>query len=220
MGVLLPRRAALARSAVISPVRPSTMVLGQRCATKGPTMAVVHELPDLPPTVALIMGVSGSGKTTVGAMLAGRLRWAFADADDFHSAGNIAKMHQGIPLDDADRIPWLAAIARRIDRWRSDKQHGVATCSALKRSYRQIIIGNRPDIRLVYLKGDQPLIVRRLAARHGHFMPRSLLASQFAALEEPTAEERAITLWVGKPPAALVDEIVAALGDAGAYHRQ
>jgi gluconokinase len=183
-------------------------------------MALVHELPELPPTVVVVMGVSGSGKTTIGAMLAGRLGWSFADADDFHSAGNVAKMQSGAPLDDADRIPWLAAIARQVDQWRSDKRHGVVTCSALKRRYRQIIVGDRPDVRLVYLKGDQPLIVSRLVARHGHFMPASLLASQFAALEEPTPAERAITLWVGKPPAALVDEIVAALADAAAYRRQ
>jgi gluconokinase len=174
-------------------------------------MALVHEIPELLPTIAVVMGVSGSGKTTVGAMLAGRLRWGFADADDFHSAGNVAKMQSGIPLDDADRIPWLEAIARQIDQWRDDKQHGVVTCSALKRRYRQIIIGDRADVRLVYLKGDQPLIVHRLVARHGHFMPSSLLASQFAALEEPTPEERPITIWVGKPPAVLVDEIVAEL---------
>lgn len=183
-------------------------------------MAVVHELPELPPTVVVVMGVSGSGKTTVGAMLAGRLHWPFADADDFHGADNIAKMQSGTPLDEADRIPWLAAIAQQVDRWRSDKRHGVVTCSALKRRYRQIIVGDRPNVRLVYLMGEQPLILPRLVARRGHFMPASLLASQFAALEQPTPEERAITIWVGKPPAALVDEIVAALADTGADRRQ
>jgi gluconokinase len=180
-------------------------------------MAVV---PELPPIVVVMMGVSGSGKTTVGAMLAQRLRWPFADADDFHSAGNVAKMRAGMPLDDTDRIPWLAAIARHVDQWRSDQRHGVVTCSALKRGYRQIIVGDRPDVRLVYLKGDLPLIAPRLAARHGHFMPVSLLTSQFAALEEPRPEERAITIWVDKPPAALVDQIVAALTDSGADRRQ
>ena len=174
-------------------------------------MPIIRKIPEFPPTVVVIMGVSGSGKTTVAAMLAGRLHWAFADADDFHSAGNVAKMHSGIPLDDQDRTPWLAAIARQIDQWRADKQHGIVTCSALKRRYRQIIIGDRLDVRLVYLKGDQPLLVHRLVARHGHFMPASLLASQFAALEEPAPEERAITIWVGKPPVVLVDEIVAEL---------
>jgi gluconokinase len=189
-------------------------------ATGGPTMAVIPVLPELPPTIVVITGVSGSGKTTVGAILAERLRWPFADADDFHSAGNVAKMQNGIPLDDADRIPWLAAIARQVDHWRSNKQHAIVTCSALKRRYRQIVVGNRPDVRLVYLKGDQALIGPRLVARHGHFMPASLLASQFAALEEPAPEERAIAVWVEKPPAALVDEIVAALADVAAYYRQ
>lgn len=174
-------------------------------------MPIVHEVPVFPPTVVIVMGVSGSGKTTVGAMLAGRLHWHFADADDFHSAANVTKMHSGIPLDDHDRIPWLRAIADQIDRWRADKQHGVITCSALKRRYREIMIGSRPDVRLVYLKGEQTLIAHRLVARHGHFMPRSLLESQFAALEEPTPEERAISIWVGQRSAVLVDEIVAAL---------
>ncbi|MBV9521227.1 MAG: gluconokinase [Alphaproteobacteria bacterium] len=172
------------------------------------------EMPNLPPLVLVVMGVSGSGKTTVGAMLAGRLHWHFADADDFHTPANVAKMHSGIPLDDADREPWLAAIAARIDRWRADKQHGVVTCSALKRRYRRIIIGERPDVRLVYLKGDQSIIAHRLVARHGHFMPASLLKSQLESLEEPTADENPLTVWVGKPPADLVEEIVEALAAA------
>lgn len=175
-------------------------------------MPILHEVPEPSALVLVIMGVSGSGKTTVGAMLAGRLHWHFADADDFHSAANVAKMHSGIPLNDEDRLPWLRAIADQIDRWRADKQHGVVTCSALKRRYRDIMIGNRSDVRLVYLKGDQALIAKRLVARHGHFMPASLLESQFAALEEPAPEEGAISIWVGKPAAVLVDEIVTALG--------
>src|SRR5579859_6845158 len=109
------------------------------------------------PLVLVLMGVSGSGKTTVGAMLAGRLRWRFADADDFHSAENVAKMKAGIPLTDADRLPWLAAIAAQVDQWRRDGQHGVVTCSALKRNYRDVIVGNRPDVRLIHLKGERPL---------------------------------------------------------------
>ncbi|HTY67587.1 MAG TPA: gluconokinase [Alphaproteobacteria bacterium] len=166
------------------------------------------------PRVLVLMGVSGSGKTTVGAMLAGRLRWRFADADDFHSAENVAKMKAGVPLTDADRQPWLDAIAAQIDQWRRDGVHGVVTCSALKRSYRDVIVGTRPDVRLVHLKGERPLIADRLAARHAHFMPASLLASQFATLEEPAADERAISIWVGKPPEALVEEIVKTLGAA------
>jgi gluconokinase len=173
-------------------------------------MTAARETP--PPAVVVIMGVSGSGKTTVGVVLAERLRWRFADADDFHSVANIAKMRSGIPLDDDDRKPWLQRIAEQIDRWGAEKQHGVVTCSALKRRYRQIIVGARPDVRLVYLKGDRTLIASRLAARHGHFMPATLLESQFAALEEPEPEERAIIVRVDKPAAEIVEEIVSALG--------
>ncbi|HET7586702.1 MAG TPA: gluconokinase [Gammaproteobacteria bacterium] len=158
--------------------------------------------------VIVLMGVSGSGKTTVGAMLAGRLGCEFADADDFHSAANIEKMHRGLPLDDADRLPWLEAIAAQIDAWHADGQCGVVTCSALKRSYRDVIIGDRADVQLVYLRGEQELITRRMIARQGHFMPVDLLASQFAVLEEPAPEERAITVSIGMPPAAIVSQIV------------
>lgn len=171
----------------------------------------IHEVPDLSPRVLVIMGVSGSGKTTVGAMLAGRLHWQFADADDFHSAANIAKMHAGTPLDDEDRKPWLEAIAAQIDQWRKDGVHGIVTCSALKRRYREVIIGERDDVRLVYLKGDQSLIAQRLVARHGHFMPASLLTSQFEALEEPAPDEHAMIVGIGKPAAAVVEEIIAVL---------
>jgi len=177
-------------------------------------MPTAPPAPNSLPLVLVLMGVSGSGKTTVGAMLAGRLRWRFADADDFHSAANVAKMKAGIPLTDADRRPWLAAIAARIDQWRRDGVHGVVTCSALRRAYRDVLIGDRADVRLVHLKGERPLIADRLAARHAHFMPASLLESQFATLEEPAADERAISIWVGKAPEALVEEIVAALGTA------
>lgn len=174
-------------------------------------MSTVAEVPDLAPLVLVIMGVSGSGKTTIGVPLAKRLGWQFAEADDFHSAANIDKMHRGIALDDADRLPWLRAIAAQIDTWRAARQHGIVTCSALKRYYREIIIGDRPDVRLVYLMGSQALIGRRVAARHGHFMPSSLLESQFATLEEPAPEERPITVGIEKPLAALIDEIIAAL---------
>lgn len=161
--------------------------------------------------VIVVMGVSGSGKTTIGALLAGRLRWEFAEADNFHSAANIAKMHSGTPLDDADREPWLRAIAKQIDAWRQAGQNGVITCSALKRSYRDIIIGDREDVRLVYLKGDQSLIAQRLVGRHEHFMPASLLSSQFDVLEEPAPDEDPLIVNIGQPPRALVEEIVATL---------
>jgi gluconokinase len=163
------------------------------------------------PLVLVVMGVSGSGKTTVASMLAGRLGWVFAEGDDFHPPANIAKMHGGTPLDDDDRLPWLEAIAAQIDGWREARESGVITCSALKRRYRAIIVGARPDVRLVYLKGDPEVIQRRLVARHGHFMPASLLRSQFEALEEPGAEERPIVVPVELPPARQVDRVLAAL---------
>lgn len=165
--------------------------------------------------VAVVMGVSGSGKTTVAALLAGRLGWEFAEADDFHPPANVAKMRGGTPLDDADRMPWLRAIAAQIERWRAEHTSGIVTCSALKRRYRDIIIGDRPGVRLVYLKGPRELILHRMAARHGHFMPVSLLDSQFADLEEPGPDERPITVSIGDPPAVLVAEITAALGLGG-----
>jgi gluconokinase len=153
-----------------------------------------------PHVIVVVMGVSGSGKTTVAAMLAGRLHWPFVESDDLHSPANIAKMHSGIPLDDDDRLPWLQAIAKEIDRWRAERRYGVIACSALKRRYRDIIIGERPDVQLVYLCGDRSLIAKRLAARQGHFMPKQLLENQFETLEEPAPEERAITIWVGRGP--------------------
>jgi carbohydrate kinase (thermoresistant glucokinase family) len=167
--------------------------------------------PPPPPLVLVVMGVSGSGKTTVAAMLAGRLGWRFAEGDDFHPAANVAKMRSGTPLDDADRWPWLEAIAAQIDRWRAQRQRGVITCSALKRRYRAVIIGARDDVRLVYLDGSPELIAQRLASRTGHFFPPALLQSQFADLEPPLSEENAITVSVGDPPAVIVDRIVAVL---------
>ncbi|HET6726139.1 MAG TPA: gluconokinase [Gammaproteobacteria bacterium] len=161
--------------------------------------------------IVVIMGVSGSGKTTVGALLAGRLNWAFADADDFHNAANIAKMHSGVPLDDADRKPWLAALARQIDEWMEGGVNGIVTCSALKRRYRDVIIGQRPGVRLVYLKGDKSVIARRMTARHGHFMPTALLDSQLDALEEPDPDEHAIVVPIDAPPSVLVERILSLL---------
>jgi gluconokinase len=160
----------------------------------------------------LVMGVSGSGKTTVAALLAGRLHWDFEDADDLHPAANVAKMHAGIPLTDADRWPWLRAVAGWIDASRAAGRHGVVACSALKRSYRDIIIGDRPDVQLVFLKGDQQLISARLACRHGHFMPTGLLESQFEALEEPSADEHPIVISIDRRPREIVDELLAIIG--------
>ena len=160
------------------------------------------------PIILVVMGVSGSGKTTVARPLADRLHCAFQEGDALHPPENVEKMKSGIPLTDADRLPWLHRIARRIDEWRAAGQSGVLTCSALKRSYRDIIIGNRQDVRLVYLKGSRDLIRRRLEARRGHFMPPSLLDSQFATLEEPGPDERPITVDIGAKPEEIVDEIV------------
>ncbi len=141
------------------------------------------------PTVAVVMGVSGSGKTTVAMLLAAALGWSFIEGDDLHPPANVDKMHGGTPLTDADRLPWLRKIAEVIDTWRAEGKSGVLTCSALKRGYRDIILGQRPDVRLVYLQGSRELIGRRMASRHEHFMPVALLDSQFATLQEPTEDE-------------------------------
>lgn len=158
--------------------------------------------------ILLVMGVSGSGKTTVGAMLAGRLGWTYAEADDFHPPANVAKMHQGIPLTDEDREPWLAAIAAWMDERIAAGQSAVVTCSALKRAYRDLLRDGRPQVRLVYLHGTKDLIGRRMAARHGHFFPAKLLESQFADLEEPRPDEHPVVVSVDAPAAEIVDAIV------------
>ena len=160
------------------------------------------------PAVLVVMGVSGSGKTTVAGMLAGRLGWEFIDADDFHSAANVRKMHGGTPLDDGDRAPWLATLAAWVDATRSTGRHGVLACSALRRAYRQVLVGTRPDVQLVYLRGDRALIANRQAARHNHYMPASLVESQFATLEEPGPPEHPLTISVEPRPALIVDAIV------------
>jgi carbohydrate kinase (thermoresistant glucokinase family) len=159
-------------------------------------------------SVLVVMGVSGSGKSTIGAMLAHRLHWLYEDGDWFHPKRNIEKMHHGEPLNDEDRWPWLHAIADWIDATRHSGNHGIVASSALKRSYRQILIGDRRDVRLIYLKGDQDLIARRVAARADHFMPPALLDSQFAALEEPAADERPITVSITPHPREIVETIV------------
>jgi len=160
------------------------------------------------PMVVVIMGVSGSGKTTVGKLLAERLGWRYQEGDALHPPQNVAKMSSGTPLTDADRIPWLQRIAGRIDAWRTGGEAGVVTCSALKRAYRDIIIGDRADVGLVHLRGSRELIGRRMAARQGHFMPTALLDNQFATLQEPSPDERAIVVDVGGTPAEIVDDIL------------
>ena len=157
------------------------------------------------------MGVSGSGKSTIGAALAERLGWKFVDGDFLHPAANVAKMRAGKPLDDSDRAPWLDAIAARDRRLeRAQDLSGIVTCSALKRCYRDRIVGDRVRVRLIYLDGSHELIAARLATRRGHFMPAGLLDSQFAALEPPAPDENAIAVDIGRPVTAIVDEIVTA----------
>lgn len=163
------------------------------------------------PVAVVVMGVSGSGKTSIGAMLADRLHWRFEEGDGLHSPANIEKMSRGLPLTDDDRGPWLRAIAALISGWTAEGQRGVIACSALTRAYRQIIMGSNPAVRLVYLKGSRELILRRMTARQGHFMPPSLLDSQFAILEEPTPEEHPIVVSIEGRPEEIVTEIAAGL---------
>ncbi|MGQ3300197.1 gluconokinase [Reyranella sp.] len=159
-------------------------------------------------TIVVVMGVSGSGKTTVASLLAERLGCGFVDGDDLHPRENVEKMRSGRPLDDADRLPWLEAIAHRIDLWLERGESGVVTCSALKRNYREIIFGQRPDTNLVYLRGVPALIHGRLMARTAHFMPAGLLNSQFATMQEPAEDERPIVVDIEALPSLIVDEIV------------
>lgn len=163
-------------------------------------------------TILVVMGVSGSGKTTVADKLAAALGVEFLEGDRFHPRANVEKMKSGTPLTDEDRWPWLEAIAAKIDEWRAEGKAGVITCSALKRSYRDILIGNRPQVRLVYLKGSHELIHQRMAARRGHFMPVGLLDSQFATLQEPGADERPIVSEIGGTPEEIVTDITRQLG--------
>jgi ribose 5-phosphate isomerase A len=168
------------------------------------------------PPILVIMGVSGTGKSTIAQELTARLGWSFEEGDALHPEANIAKMHAGIPLTDADRQPWLERVAAWIDGQRANKQPGIITCSALKRSYRQIIIGDRPEVRLVYLRGGRDFIAEHLAGRRGHFMPASLLQSQFDALEEPDPSEDPLTIDLGPPADRLAEEIIRALGTSAA----
>jgi carbohydrate kinase (thermoresistant glucokinase family) len=165
--------------------------------------------------IIVVMGVSGSGKTTVGRELAQRLGWTFDEGDTLHPPENVAKMRAGHPLDDQDRAPWLAAIAALIDKHRDHGEAAVVACSALKRRYRDVIIGDRPDVRLVYLEGSRTLLAGRLADRKGHFMPARLLDSQLATLEPPSSDEHAVTVAVDSPVEIIVDRIIAALVPGG-----
>jgi carbohydrate kinase (thermoresistant glucokinase family) len=160
------------------------------------------------PVVIVLMGVSGSGKSTIGGELSRMLGWPFRDADSFHPPGNIEKMKSSIPLADEDRWPWLDAIGTWIDERLARREPGIVSCSALKRAYRARIGAKRQGVRLIYLLGSQDMIAARLAARKGHFMPAELLASQFTALEEPGPEERALVVGIAMPPLYLARSIV------------
>ena len=164
----------------------------------------------IPPTVAVVMGVSGSGKSTVGAALAARLGWDFGEGDELHPPDNVAKMAAGRPLDDADRWPWLHRVRQWIGARLDTGRSGVVSCSALRRGYRDVL--RRDGVVFVYLAGSAEVLGDRLAHRSGHFMPATLLSSQLATLEPPGADERAITVPITDPPAAQVAAIVHALG--------
>jgi gluconokinase len=160
------------------------------------------------PCALVVMGVSGSGKSTIADRLAERLRWTFEDGDRFHPASNVAKMSAGQPLTDEDRWPWLQAISDEIDRVCKAGEHAVIACSALKRAYRDVLVHGRGDVRIVFLDGAPPLIANRLALRKDHFMPPGLLESQFKTLEPPEANENPVIVSIDAPVEAIVDDIL------------
>jgi gluconokinase len=161
------------------------------------------------PTVVVLMGVSGCGKTAVGRLVARDLGWTFHDADDFHPPDNVERMRQGIPLTDAERWPWLDAVRRFIDHAAGERRGVVIACSALARRYRDRLGLPDPRVRLVHLDGPPELIRRRLEERTDHFMPASLLESQIALLERPLADENAVVIDIAAEPAAIAGRIAA-----------
>jgi gluconokinase len=164
------------------------------------------------PMVIVLMGVSSSGKSTIGLKLAELLRWPFRDADSFHPPANIEKMRRGIALEDSDRWPWLAAIADWIDQQLGNGDCGLVSCSALKKSYRRRLVGDRTGVRLVFLKGSFELVGKRMARRRDHFMPLSLLKNQFDVLQEPQADENALVISIAMPAKKVAETIIAELG--------
>jgi gluconokinase len=161
--------------------------------------------------VLVVMGVSGSGKSTVAALIAEKLGWIFVDGDSFHTPEHVAKMRAGHALDDEDRAPWLARIAVWIRHRLEAGESGVVVCSALRRAYRDVLTGGNPRVRVVFLDGDQALIAGRLVARQRHFMSPRLLDSQFATLEPPGPDEHPITVGITEPPERIADRVVAQL---------
>lgn len=162
--------------------------------------------------IVIVAGVAGSGKTTVGTLLASQMGWRFADADGFHPAANVAKMRAGIPLTDEDRAPWLRAITSWMDGIDARGESGVITCSALKRRYRDQLLSGRPTARMVFLEVSKDVLIQRLSHRLGHFFPEKLLDSQLAAVEPLGPDEHVLALPVDGDPAQMVAEIVTRLG--------
>jgi gluconokinase len=162
--------------------------------------------------VLVLMGVSGCGKSTVAALLSGRLGWPFEEGDALHPQANVDKMAAGHPLSDEDRWPWLEKVAEWIEERLDFGENGIVTCSALKRSYRNLLNRGASGIVFVYLAGDEPTIAARLAVRLGHYMPTSLLASQFADLEEPGSDEPAVRVDIGPAPVVIAQQIIDQLG--------
>jgi gluconokinase len=171
------------------------------------------------PCALVVMGVSGSGKTTIADRLAERLGWPCEDGDKYHPKSNVEKMSAGHPLTDEDRWPWLNAIADEIDRVCKARGHVVVACSALKRKYRDVLLRGRDDVRIVFLNGTQKLIAGRLALRKDHFMPPGLLDSQFKTLETPGPDENVIDVSIDASVERIVDDIIRNLPpDAAAQH--
>jgi gluconokinase len=169
--------------------------------------------------ILIVAGASGSGKTTVGVLLAERLHWPFADADGFHPEANLAKMRAGIALTDEDRWPWLRAIADWMDARIAADQSAVATCSALKRSYRDLLLCGRPEATMVFLEAGREELLLRLSTRQGHFFPRQLLDSQLADMEPPEADEHVLTVQADEAGAAqITDKVISMLWPLGAPH--
>jgi carbohydrate kinase (thermoresistant glucokinase family) len=177
--------------------------------------AEVAAAKDVRPAVLVLMGVSGSGKSTIALELQRVLGWKFQEGDDLHPPANVEKMRAGHPLDDTDRLPWLQSIARWIDDRLAAGEPGIVTCSNLKRAYRQITIGDRRGVTLVYLKGEEPLIHDRIVQRQHRYMPPALLRSQFETLEEPGPDERPVTIVVHRSVAETVTELLTHLGARG-----